>query len=85
MVNLRLTKNIHRASHFINNGKNNIQTNINEEKVMDTQEKIALTATILEADAPIKAKRIKKDRGLLERTESSTIVLTEDNKELLRD
>ena len=30
-------------------------------------------------------KRIKKDKGLIERTESSKVVLTEDNKQLLID
>ena len=30
-------------------------------------------------------KRIKKDKGLIERTESSKIMITEDNKQLLTD
>ena len=30
-------------------------------------------------------KRIKKDKGLIERTESSKIMITEDNKQLLND
>lgn len=30
-------------------------------------------------------KRIKKDKGLIERTESSKIMITEDNKQLLKD
>jgi len=30
-------------------------------------------------------KRLKKDKGLIERTESSKTILTEDNKELLND
>jgi hypothetical protein len=33
--------------------------------------------------APVK--RVKKDKGLIERTESSKTILTEDNKELLND
>jgi hypothetical protein len=38
-------------------------------------------------DAPVAApvKRVKKDKGLIERTESSKTILTEDNKELLND
>ena len=54
------------------------------EKVMNTQEKIMAAETILN-DAPRNVKRVKKDKGLIERTESSTIVLTEDNKQLLND
>lgn len=30
-------------------------------------------------------KRIKKDKGLIERTESSRIILTEDNRQVLTD
>ena len=30
-------------------------------------------------------KKIKKDKGLIERTESSKIMITEDNKQLLKD
>lgn len=30
-------------------------------------------------------KRIKNDRGLIERTESSKIILTEDNRQILND
>ena len=48
-----------------------------------TEEKVALANSILEGES--KVKRLKKDRGLIERTESSKIVLTEDNKELLVD
>ena len=56
---------------------------INEE-VMTTSEKVELAQSILN-NAPFEAKRIKKDKGLIERTESSKTILTEDNKELLKD
>ena len=36
-------------------------------------------------DTPKEVKRIKKDKGLIERTESSKTILTEDNKQLLVD
>lgn len=36
-------------------------------------------------DAPKEVKVVKKDRGLIERTESSKIVLTEDNRQVLND
>lgn len=58
---------------------------INEE-VMTTSEKIAMAQEVLSNDeqAP-RVKRVKKDKGLIERTESSKTILTEDNKELLND
>ena len=52
-----------------------------EEKVMD---KITMAEEIIN-DAPKAVKRIKKDKGLIERTESSKTILTEDNKQLLVD
>lgn len=51
-------------------------------EVMDTKEKIKLASEILENQP--KVKKIKKEKGLIERTESSKTVLTEDNRELLR-
>jgi len=36
-------------------------------------------------DTPKEVKRLKKDKGLIERTESSKTILTEDNKQLLVD
>lgn len=57
-------------------------TEIQTEEVMaSTQEKIEAAREIL---AP-KVKKIRKDRGLIERAESSTTIITEDNKELLTD
>lgn len=64
----------------------NIENNIKEEKtidVMDTKEKIELANQILEQE--VKVKRIKKDKGLIEKVETNKIILTEDNRELLRD
>ena len=52
-----------------------------EEKVMD---KISMAEQIIN-DTPKEVKRIKKDKGLIERTESSKTILTEDNKQLLND
>ena len=62
---------------------NNIEEN---KQVMTTSEKIAMAQSVLsgtEVEAPVK--RVKKDKGLIERTESSKTILTEDNKELLND
>ena len=60
---------------------NNNDKTLNE--VMTTSEKVELARQAL-SDAP-KVKRVKKDKGLIERTESSKTILTEDNRELLND
>lgn len=58
-----------------------------KKKVMNQQEKIEAAQEILDnfgnEERPIK--RVKKEKGLIERTESSKIILTEDNKQLLND
>lgn len=59
-----------------------------EEKVatMNTEEKIMAVSEILngsEEKRPVK--KIKKEKGLIERTETSKIILNEDNKQLLSD
>jgi hypothetical protein len=56
-----------------------------KEQVMTTSEKIAMAQEVLNSGAASGTKRIKKDKGLIERTESSKTILTEDNKELLND
>ena len=57
------------------------------ETVMTTKEKIEMAQNVLNGQetpqAPVK--RVKRDKGLIERTESSKTILTEDNKELLND
>lgn len=61
--------------------------NKNEKEInMDTQEKIMMANAILnQAEATTKVKKVRKDKGLIEKTESSKIILTEDNRELLND
>ena len=63
------------------------ENNIKENKsVMTTEEKIAMAQEVLDGKpAAPHVKRVKKDKGLIERTESSKTILTEDNKELLND
>ena len=56
---------------------------ITKEVVMTTDEKVAMAQNVLKPTS--NTKRIKKDKGLIERTESSKTILTEDNKELLVD
>lgn len=56
------------------------------EQVMTTSEKIEMAKNVLSgADQQASVKRVKRDKGLIERTESSKTILTEDNKELLND
>lgn len=65
-----------------------ITEDTNETKVMDTKEKVQLAQAILATNAQQaapKVKKVRKDKGLIERAESSAIILTEDNKELLND
>ena len=62
-----------------NNNKNT------EEMGISTQDKVAIAMDMLNAEPQSQIKRIKKDKGLIERTESSKTILTEDNKELLVD
>lgn len=50
---------------------------------MDTSEKIKLASQILGGGQSVK--RLNNDKSLIERTMSSTIILTEDNRELLKD
>ena len=67
----------------IHQPNNNIEEN---KSVMTTEEKIALAQAALADQKPApEVKRVKKDKGLIERTESSKTILTEDNKELLND
>lgn len=64
--------------------ENKIKEEKDETVMMDTNEKIELANKILSEEAQIKVKRLKKDKGLIERKENS-IILTEDNRELLKD
>jgi len=64
--------------------ENNDTKEENDMNVMDTKEKIEIANQILNMEQS-KVKRVKKDKGLIERVESSKTILTEDNRELLRD
>jgi hypothetical protein len=61
------------------NDKNNV---VKKNNVMTTEEKIKAASEILGQPT---VKRVRKDNGLFEKTESSVTVFTEDNKELLKD
>ena len=64
--------------------ENNVEKNI---KDMDTQEKIMIAKAVLnnQTDNITTVKKVRKEKGLIEKTESSKIILTEDNRELLND
>ena len=49
------------------------------------KDKISMVEDIINDIPAPTVKRIKKDKGLIERTESSKTILTEDNKQLLVD
>lgn len=55
-----------------------------KEDNMNEMEKFAAAEETIAAMAP-EVKVVKKERGLIERTESSKIILTEDNRQVLND
>lgn len=79
-INKRL-QNLKPQKKYVVVEQNNIIEN-KENVMMTTEEKVAAAQEIL-GDSQVK--RIKKDKGLIERTENSKTILTEDNKELLKD
>lgn len=75
----------HTVQHTDNNDKIEENNNSKIEKDM-ADERLEKIEQIIGTKAPKrKVKYEKKDKGLIERTESSTILLTEDNKMLLND
>ena len=51
-----------------------------------SDERLARVEKLVNAKAPKRKVKVeKKDKGLIERTENSTILLTEDNKMMLND
>lgn len=61
------------------------KANENNEKKEEVMDKISMAESILDTTPQKEVKRLKKDKGLIERTESSKTILTEDNKQLLVD
>ena len=61
--------------------ENNLKNMTTEEKVKVAQE---ILGNEIENDKPT-VKRLKKDKGLIERKNTNKIILTEENKELLND
>lgn len=77
---------INRRTQDINPQKKKVDykaiTEKEKKEVMD--KRISMIEDIIN-DTPKEVKRLKKDKGLIERTESSKTILTEDNKQLLVD
>lgn len=82
-------------NHILNNisskeiKKDNNQIVEKQTKDMDTKEKVEMVNNILnnEENVVVKknVKKIKNDKGLIEKTDITKTVITEDNKELLHD
>lgn len=81
-------------NHILNNNSNEIKKDNNQivekpVKDMDTKEKVEMVNNILnnEENTVVKknVKKIKNDKGLIEKTDITKTVITEDNKELLHD
>lgn len=56
-----------------------------EEKIVENMDIDQIEKLASELTPEQTTKKIKKDKGLIERTESSKIMITEDNKQLLND
>ena len=56
---------------------------VEETDIMTTSEKVQLANQILGQEP--KAKKVKTDKGLIERAESKKSIITEDNREILMD
>ena len=63
-----------------------VKKNNTEKKIEEMDEKVNKAEEIMNSmKAAGNVKVVKKDKGLIERTESSKIVLTEDNRQVLND
>lgn len=65
--------------------ENNEQKEINEDMLTTSQKVEAFANAMAAQNAPKTVKKVKSDKGLIEKVESTKTVLTEDNRELLRD
>ena len=78
------------VKHVIQPRVDNIETNEENKEIKTNQEmadeRLEKIESIIGTKAPKRKVKIeKKDKGLIERTENSTILLTEDNKMVLND
>ena len=78
------------VNHVIQPRVDNIETNEENKEIKTNKEmadeRLEKIESIIGTKAPKRKVKIeKKDKGLIERTENSTILLTEDNKMVLND
>ena len=80
---IEVVKTVKETSKKVKTKKNKEENveKMDENKLKQAEELV----NILSGVDPNQIKRIKNDRGLIERTESSKVVLTEDNRQILND
>ena len=86
----QLRKVVRPASRYLSANNTVVSNNsenkeVNEETKMNNVEQLK---SIIDDDAKLPKRKVKfekKDKGLIERTEDSTILITEDNKMMLND
>lgn len=77
--------------HILNQSNNQEQISSNKMvKDMNTKEKVEMVNSILDNEkmnnvVKKNVKKIKNDKGLIEKTDLTKTIITEDNKELLHD
>ena len=71
-------------TEVVESTKPNNKKKVKKGNDMTINEKIDAAEAVMDMIAP-EVKVVKKDRGLIERTESSKIILTEDNRQVLND
>lgn len=81
---VQVSENVKEQKSKTGKGKKNKEENnviMDENKLKQVEDLV----NVLSGVDPNQIKRIKGDRGLIERTESSKVVLTEDNRQILND
>ncbi len=82
----KLVRPASRTMTFQSNVSEHVENKITEDTTMNNN--IEQLKAIVGSDVKIPKRKVKvekKDKGLIERTENSTILLTEDNKMMLND
>ena len=73
------------TEEIVGNKKRTKKNNGKNKEDMTTEQFEKMEGLVQDINVPQQVKIVKKDRGLIERTESSKIVLTEDNRQVLND
>ena len=80
-----VSTNVEISEDIASKKKNRNKNNKENEENMTTEQFDNIEGLVQDINVPKQVKVVKKDRGLIERTESSKIVLTEDNRQVLSD